>query len=448
MRKTLISLAVASAVTTSLFADAQTDDLKAQLKALTERLNTIEKKSGETEEKTDSLLVELANSKISDSFGQYTGESYAGMSPGISKVYTNKNKLSVGGYGKVDYTNNRDQKTTTVNKGAADEYTKTKDTTDAYRAVLYFGYRFTDNIILNTEIEFEHGGSAEHGETEVEMLALDFLVNDYANFRVGTYVVPIGRVALNHEPTLFNTVKRPTTEVNIIPSTWFENGAMVYGSVMDSTLSYQTGIISGFDATESTTLRSMRSKGSKSPSQDAGYFLRLDYEPNDNFAVAGSYYYGGAGQGASDNGSAVSLSEVDVSLWEVHATAKMAGFELNALYATHEIGGAADLAQWHGIDGKPKEATKEAFGYYANLNYTYGDWVPFAQYEVSNKFDKGVDELGTKFSYEDTTETTLGLNWKPHPQVVLKANYVIAETGKKDSKVDDDRFELGMGFVF
>jgi len=113
------------------------------------------------------------------------------------------------------------------------------------------------------------------------------------------------------------------------------------------------------------------------------------------------------------------------------------------LYAEHSIGGARELAQYHGA-----EATDEAFGYYANLNYTYGSWVPFAQYEVSNKFDKGIDATGNKFSYEDTTETTIGINWKPHPQVVLKADYVIAETGLRTKKVDDDRLELGMGFVF
>ncbi|HIC44441.1 MAG TPA: hypothetical protein EYO73_09235 [Sulfurimonas sp.] len=443
MKKILISLAVASLLTTSLFADAETDALRAQLKAMTERLDAMETKTSETEEKTDSLLQEVADSKVADSFGNYSGESYAGMSPGASKVYTNKNKLSVGGYGKVDYTNYRNQGTTTK-----DGVTKTKDKADAYRAVLYFGYRFTDNIILNSEIEFEHGGSAENGETEVEMLALDFLVNKSLNFRVGTYVLPIGLVAVNHEPTLFNTVARPTTEVDIIPSTWFENGAMVYGDIVEG-LRYQTGIVAGFDATKGSDLRKMRSKGSKSAADDAGYFARIDYSPIEGLNIAGSYYYGNAGQNASTTvggtgaNEAVSLNDVDVNLWEVHATAKLAGFEANVMYATHKIGSAEEVARFHN-----NKATDEAFGYYANLNYTYGDWVPFAQYEVTNKYDKGVNADSTTFSYEDTKQTTIGLNWKPHPQVVLKADYVFADKGEEGKTVDDDRFELGMGFVF
>jgi len=437
MKKTLISLAVASAISTSLFADAETDALKAQLKILMQRLDALESKnrgyeertadleaeSKANNEKTDSIVQEMADSKVLDSFGNYNGESYVGMAPGASKVYTNKNKLSIGGYGKVDYVNYRDGTNT--------------DTSDSYRAVLYFGYRFTDNIILNSEIEFEHGGS----ETEIEMLALDFLVNEYVNFRVGTYVLPIGLVNVNHEPTLFNPVNRPNTERDIIPSTWFENGGMVYGSVLDETISYKTGIVSGFNASKGNgTLRKMRSNGITSAAEDAGYYLRLDYTPSEYFNIAGSYYYGDAGQDQT------SLNKVDINLWEVHATAKFAGFEANALYAKHEIGDAQAVSKFHAQD-----ATKKAFGYYANLNYTYNDWIPFIQYEVSNAFDEGYRATGVKTNYADKKDITFGINWKPHPQVVLKADYIVGKqddgtnTGKDEN---NDRFELGMGFVF
>lgn len=431
MKKTLLSLAVSSAIASTVFADAQTEALKAQLKELMQRLEKIEKKSAATEEKTDSLLLEMANSKVSDSFGEYTGKTYAGMGPGASKVYVNKNKLSVGGYGKVDYVNYRDK--------ASAANGKTNDLADAYRAVLYFGYRFSDDIILNSEIEFEHGGldaNGNGGEVEIEMLALDFLNNQYANFRVGTYVLPIGLVNVNHEPTLFNSVNRPTTEKNVIPSTWYENGVMAYGSVGD--LEYKTGIVAGFDATKSATLRGMRSKGRQSAAADGGYYLRLDYTPSDMLTLSGSYYTGSADQGVT------ALQGVNINLYEVHAVAKMAGFELSALYAQHDIGSADKLAAFHA-----KDATKKAMGYYANLNYTMGKWVPFARYEVSNKYDKGIDATGNAFSYSDDRDIVLGLNWKPHPQVVLKADYIIGESGQKNAAaIDNDRFELGMGFVF
>ncbi|MDF1880396.1 carbohydrate porin [Sulfurimonas sp. MAG313] len=443
MKKTLISLAVASIVTSSLFADAQTDALKSELKALTERLNSIETQTVETEEKTDSLLQEVADSKVADSFGNYNGQSYAGMAPGASKVYTNKNKLSIGGYGKVDYINYRDQ-TTKTSAGT----TKTADQSNSYRAIIYVGYRFTDNIIFNSEIEFEHGGDT----VEVEQLSLDFLVNDMLNFRVGTYVVPIGLVSVNHEPTLFNPVNRPLTERNIIPSTWYENGGMVYGSFIDSTLSYRTGIVSGFNASKGATLRKMRGEGKKSAADDAGYYLRLDYAPSENFNIAGSYYYGNAGQNSSKsiaNGAVVdvNLEDVSINLYEVHATAKYAGFEANALYAVHKISDADKVAIFNG-----KDATKEGFGYYANLNYTYGDWVPFAQYEVSNAFDSGYQADGiTATNYANQKDITFGINWKTHPQIVLKADYIV---GKLDDRtntgtaINNDRFELGMGYVF
>lgn len=46
-----------------------------------------------------------------------------------------------------------------------------------YRFIPYIGYKFTDSIILNAEIEFEHGANTERGgEVTVEFLYLDFLL--------------------------------------------------------------------------------------------------------------------------------------------------------------------------------------------------------------------------------------------------------------------------------
>ena len=69
-------------------------------------------------------------------------------------------------------------------------------TVDVYRFVPYIGYKFTDNIILNTEIEFEHGGVADGngGEVIVEFMYLDFLLNKELNIRIGNFLVPVGTV--------------------------------------------------------------------------------------------------------------------------------------------------------------------------------------------------------------------------------------------------------------
>ncbi len=167
MKKTILSLAVASALSTSLFADAETDELRAQLKALTERLNKVEKQNSETDEKTNTLIEETANLQTGFNFNVVdTDFSHNGMGAAASKVYKSKSPLSIGGYGEMYYASKEDA----------------ANIADIYRFVPYIGYRFNDKIVLNVELEFEHGGAkpgdGEYGYAVIEFMYLDFMLND------------------------------------------------------------------------------------------------------------------------------------------------------------------------------------------------------------------------------------------------------------------------------
>ena len=321
-------------------------------------------------------------------------------------------KVSFGGYGKMDYTNYQDR------DGSNDKL-------DIYRFILYVGYQFTDNIKLVSELEWEHGGKEKTGGYGiVEQAYLDFRVNNALNFKVGHVIVPVGMVNLYHEPTAFYSVARPGTEKHIVPSTWHENGVIAHGKFADG-FSYQAGIVAGLNATKKDgsaigSIRSMRQNGQKSKAEDFAFVGRLDYK-GAMFNVGGSYYTGDAGQG-------VSGVDVTTSVGEIHAGFNYAGFNVKGLYAINEI------------DGNQGTNTK-GFGYYAMAGYTMGEWTPFAQFEKWDKDDSQTDGV--------TTDITLGLNWNPTPQVVLKADYVISKTNVAGTgDVDDNRFELGMGYNF
>ena len=119
---------------------------------------------------------------------------------------TSLEKISFGGYGKMDYTNyvDNDDKASSL---------------DIYRFILYIGYQFTDNIKLVSELEWEHGGREETGGYGiVEQAYIDFKLNESNNIKVGHMIVPVGMVNLYHEPTAFTTVARPEIEKYIIPS--------------------------------------------------------------------------------------------------------------------------------------------------------------------------------------------------------------------------------------
>ena len=121
---------------------------------------------------------------------------------------------------------------------------------DAQRVILYAGYKFTENIIFNSEIEFEHGSTSanldgQSGSVSVEFAYLDFLIKDYVNIRGGLLLVPFGIINEIHEPTTFYGVFRPSVERQIIPTTWRENGLGLLGDIdlqSAGTLAY-TGLI-------------------------------------------------------------------------------------------------------------------------------------------------------------------------------------------------------------
>jgi hypothetical protein len=173
MKKLLLSSAAALVLANTLSAD-EISDLKVQLKALTERLESLEMNSKKQAEQTNALADEVINAQNATSFSTVDmTKTEAGLGAAASKVYYSKNPLSIGGYGEMYYSHQNHTGT---------------DTSEVYRFVPYIGYKFSDNIILNSEIEFEHGGQ----EVSVEQLYLDFLIDPAFNVRLGHQVVPMG----------------------------------------------------------------------------------------------------------------------------------------------------------------------------------------------------------------------------------------------------------------
>ena len=111
-----------------------------------------------------------------------------GLGPSASKVYAKKG-VSIGGYGETIYENF---------SGARQNGTGSNliPIVDVARAVLYFGYKFDDRWVLNTELEAEHAVTASDkgGEVEVEFAYLDYLFSRPARARAGLVLIPMGLV--------------------------------------------------------------------------------------------------------------------------------------------------------------------------------------------------------------------------------------------------------------
>src|SRR5262249_39781483 len=77
------------------------------------------------------------------------------------------------------------------------------------------------------------------GGVDVEQLYVDFRIAPFFNIRApGIDLVPIDWLNLYHEPTNFYSVRRPELDNGLIPSTWREPAASIWGQILEG-LNYQ-----------------------------------------------------------------------------------------------------------------------------------------------------------------------------------------------------------------
>jgi hypothetical protein len=388
-----------------------------------------------TQDDVRALSEELRRLKLELGLRDVEYQSYGGLGPAASKVYFAPKGLSIGGYGESTYRNLRGR--------AGDE-------SDLLRAVLYVGYRFSDRIVFNSEIEFEHAGK----EVGVEFAFLDFKLAEALQLRVGNLLVPMGIANELHEPPFFNGVFRNEVERNIIPATWNENGLGLHGEVMG--LRYQAYVLTGLDVFAASDdepisagewLRRARSGGGESRAQTLAGVLALHYAAGP-VSVGGSVYRGRAGQGTrAASGEAI---RADVTIAEAHATLAWRGLAAKALLAAGSLSDTALLQQE--LPGNPVLGSKVRGGY-LEVAYDVLSLVspgseasvsPFVRYEA---YDLNASVAGG-FSRDpavDRTTVTAGLTWKPLTTVALKLDWQ-----RKDSAggAAADQVNLGAGFAF
>lgn len=363
-------------------------------------------------------------------------ESKYGLGPGASKIYNVPAGVSLGGYGEALYTHDPDK----------------TDVSDFLRAILYVGYKFNDQWVLNTEFEFEHASTSQSGSASVEFATLDYLHRPELNFRVGMVLVPSGLVNELHEPNLFLPVKRSETESRIIPSTWRENGIGLFGEV--NQFRYKAYIVNGLKAEgfSDEGLRGGRQKGSKAESEDLAGILRVDWVPATNIMIGGSIYHGGSGQSLDE--------DVMTTIIEGHADLQLQALKLRALIASADLGDVASLnrslaTDENGVvpaDSDIDSVGSSQLGWYVEAGYDLlhgrdaGEkaLLPFIRYEQINT-QEDVPEGFASSGANDRELITVGVHFRPLDEIVFKADYVTTNPAKGDAS---EQVNLSMGYVF
>ena len=441
--------------------EAKTAELERKVKALEQSLTELRVRSGETPEvaelrrQIEVLTQEIENLKIGDAAPPADADAGGrfGLAPAASKVYGVKRGVAVGGYGEMIYEN----PDATTEDGAPSGRTAQLDFT---RAIVYFGYKFNDRILFNSEIEYEHAttgeGDEEKGEVSVEFAYLDFLFRDALNVRTGLMLVPMGFINERHEGPTFLGAKRPLVENRIIPTTWRENGVGIFGET--DKLSYRAYLVTGLDAIEGTSsgaggfqasgIRDGRSSGSNSPAEDFALTGRLDVKPLAGLLLGGSFFTGNAGQGVED---AEGTIDATTTLFDLHAEYRWRGLQTRLLWAQTSIDDVARINVAQGLAGDDSIGERQ-YGGYAEVGYdvlshregTQHAFIPFVRYERLNTQDR-VPEGFTANPANDVTLTTIGASWKPIPNIAVKIDWNKFEN---EARTGVDQLNLAVGYLF
>lgn len=325
--------------------------------------------------------------------------------------------ITIGGYGELHY-----------NELEGSGGAKDKSEVDLHRFVVTVGKEFNEQTRFFSEMEIEHATTEDNkdgddGYVVVEQAYVDFDLNEEHTARGGVFLVPVGLLNENHEPGRFYGVERNGVENQIIPTTWSEAGAGLHGLLSD-TWRYDAYLHTGFDLTSTNyTIRNARQKGGYADSSDPAATAAL------NWSIPG-VTIGGSSQYQQDMSSGDNKDNISAILGELHTDLAWRKWGFRALYAQWELDG----------NGPEQQGSDRQLGWYLEPSYKFTDKVGvFARYSEWNNL------AGDRSKDAGKEQVSAGVNYYPHPQMVLKADY---QWQFNEDNKDQDGVNLGMGYEF
>ena len=412
IKKNVLTLAVLSTLSISAMANTPTnEEIYQMMKEMKEEMAELKKEN------------ESLKGEVEDVAGSVEDVATA-TDEAIKAQVKLSNKTTIGGYGELHYNSLRDQ------KGSAN-----KDQMDFHRFVLFINHEFNDKMRFVSELELEHSlsGDGKPGEVELEQAYIQYDVTEKTAIVGGLFLTPVGILNETHEPPTFYGVERNDVEKNIIPTTWWEGGAMVQHEIMDG-LSTDLSATSGLKASGGKNAfkpRKGRQKVAEAEAKTFAYNGRLKYTAIPGLEVAGTINY-------QDNYCQNEVKGCDsATLYEGHVVYNRDAFGLRALYAWWDIEGSA--VKEVGAD--------EQYGYYIEPSYRFNNaWTMnqdigfFGRYAEWDNADG--NSLGT-----ETIQYNFGANWWVDKDVVVKIDYQIQDVGSDISK-ELDGLNVGLGYQF
>jgi hypothetical protein len=307
----------------------------------------------------------------------------------------------------------------------------------------------TDHVKFATEIEFERGApnspganGTNAGSMNLEFAQLDYLLHEAINLRAGMLLMPIGKFNLLHDSPLNDLPDRPMVSRLVIPSTWFEAGGGIYGTLYPSSLSkvdYEFYVVNGMGCnaqgstiTDVSGTRNCRGSVSRDLNDNKGVVGRLAFSPFLGVEIAGSSFYG---QYSNRNAAGVNNQDNNIGIYAIDWTLQRGPFEIIGEAAWSRItGNQGTTPATQGPDGM--------FGYYIQGNYHFmpeflKKWAPGHFTEASTftaviRWETVDTDTGNKTrlangqisNQRDLERLTFGLNFRPIEDTVFKFSYM------------------------
>ena len=350
---------------------------------------------------------------------------------------------------------------------------------DAERFNVYLGYHFTERIILKTEIEIEHGGTGvtkefdrfeefgefeteveAGGEVKLEQMNILFKIKPWFNIRAGRLKVYMGLASKLDEPVDYFTTHLSEMENALLPLGWYENGIEFSGNLgKNENWKYKLYIVNGLDGTGFSS-RNWIKRGHQGRfetvfSDALAFSGRLDYHFGKNNFIGFSSYLGNS---TPNRPKKDLIANAFVHISDFHFKYHKNGYKLRGmlLYGTlsnSEKVSKANRNISNKLNVKRTPVGSAALGWYIEgafniLSFTDKNSVVdvFARYDY---YDSMYKVEGDIFDYSrwERKVITSGLNYFPHKQIAIKAQYSVRKLGLTENNFERT-FSLGLGFQF
>lgn len=400
------------------------------------------------------------------------------------------NRFRFGGYGEM-VANFKDYGLNRFNGSPLGNTKDNRNTISIPRFVLALDYKFNSKWILGAEIEFEAGGTGsaveleknenqqyeteveKGGEVALEQLHITRLIVPEFNVRAGHLIVPVGLTNAHHEPINFFGTSRPEGESTILPCTWHQTGLSFFGEFGKGLLSfdYEAMIVAGLNPDgfnrDNWIQGGRQGLFEEDNFTSPGYVARLNWTGVKGLRLGVSGYFCNNVLSNADKpwkyadvpSSSLSILSADGQFVNQYVTMR-ANVLWGNLDNANKINGYRPPESSPYTEGQARNVAKTAMTWGAELGCNLKTIIgcekfpvvyPFVRYEYYNSQQSGV---GTQ-TIDSRCQVSMwqgGLNWKPLPNLVVKANYTTRQIGTNkifgtSNFNSENEFSIGIAYI-